>query len=112
MSTPSEQQQQAGLCWILFAGSGNLTEDMEGQLQANTIRMEVLQRENTQLQALLAKVKAAAEQGVLKVSWVPWGGCCVPQNPVAPRHALRIPRRAKPRLHMLLGGRSGLTGVA
>ncbi|NXM99099.1 CC157 protein, partial [Sylvia borin] len=49
-----------------FESSGNLTEDMESQLQANTIRIEVLQRENVQLQALLAKVKAAAEQGVLK----------------------------------------------
>ncbi|NXV08117.1 CC157 protein, partial [Cettia cetti] len=56
-----------------FESSGNLTEDMESQLQANTIRIEVLQRENAQLQALLAKVKAAAEQGVLKVSWVPQG---------------------------------------
>uniref|UniRef100_A0A8C3RCS7 Coiled-coil domain containing 157 n=1 Tax=Cyanoderma ruficeps TaxID=181631 RepID=A0A8C3RCS7_9PASS len=50
-----------------FESSGNFTEDMEGQLQANTIRIEVLQRENAQLQALLAKVKAAAQQGVLKL---------------------------------------------
>ncbi|NXB72159.1 CC157 protein, partial [Donacobius atricapilla] len=49
-----------------FESSGNLTEDMESQLRANTIRIEVLERENAQLQALLAKVKAAAEQGVLK----------------------------------------------
>ncbi|NXS38049.1 CC157 protein, partial [Pomatostomus ruficeps] len=56
-----------------FESSGNLTEDMESQLQANNIRIEVLQRENAQLEALLAKVKAAAEQGVLKVSWVPLG---------------------------------------
>ncbi|NWU22420.1 CC157 protein, partial [Dyaphorophyia castanea] len=46
--------------------SGNLTEDMERQLQANNIRIEVLERENAQLEALLAKVKAAAQQGVLK----------------------------------------------
>ncbi|NXF24676.1 CC157 protein, partial [Rhodinocichla rosea] len=49
-----------------FESSGNFTEDMKSQLQANKIRMEVLERENTQLEALLAKVKAAAEQGVLK----------------------------------------------
>lgn len=55
----------------MFAGSGNLTEDMESQLQANNIRIQVLEQENAQLKALLAKVKAAAEQGVLKVSWVP-----------------------------------------
>ncbi|NXR22046.1 CC157 protein, partial [Cinclus mexicanus] len=49
-----------------FESSGNLTEDMESQLQANNIRIEVLERENVQLEALLAKVKAAAEHGVLK----------------------------------------------
>ncbi|NXQ73094.1 CC157 protein, partial [Quiscalus mexicanus] len=49
-----------------FESSGNFTEDMKSQLQANKIRIEVLERENTQLEALLAKVKAAAEQGVLK----------------------------------------------
>ncbi|NWV05771.1 CC157 protein, partial [Ptilonorhynchus violaceus] len=49
-----------------FESSGNLTEDMESQLQANSIRIEVLERENMRLRALLAKVKAAAEQGMLK----------------------------------------------
>ncbi|NWZ93085.1 CC157 protein, partial [Nesospiza acunhae] len=49
-----------------FESSGNFTEDMKSQLQANKIRIEVLERENTQLEALLAKVKAAAEQGMLK----------------------------------------------
>ncbi|NWY19925.1 CC157 protein, partial [Aphelocoma coerulescens] len=49
-----------------FESSGNLTEDMESQLQANNIRIEVLQRENAQLEALLTKVKVAAEQGMLK----------------------------------------------
>ncbi|NWI40268.1 CC157 protein, partial [Picathartes gymnocephalus] len=63
-----------------FESSGSLTEDMESQLQANKIRIEVLERENTQLQSLLAKVKAAAEQGVLKVSWVPQGWVlCTPE---------------------------------
>ncbi|KAL2298651.1 hypothetical protein Nmel_015656 [Mimus melanotis] len=50
-----------------FESSGNLTEDMESQLQANNIRIEVLERENAQLEALLTKVKSAAEQGVLKL---------------------------------------------
>ncbi|XP_059719064.1 coiled-coil domain-containing protein 157-like [Haemorhous mexicanus] len=50
-----------------FESSGNFAEDMKSQLQANKIRIEVLERENTQLEALLAKVKAAAEQGVLKL---------------------------------------------
>ncbi|NXR46024.1 CC157 protein, partial [Hippolais icterina] len=69
-----------------FESSGNLTEDMESQLQANTIRIGVLERENTQLQALLAKVKAAAEQGVLKVSWVPQAWVmCIPKPPRGPQ---------------------------
>ncbi|NXY10297.1 CC157 protein, partial [Pteruthius melanotis] len=49
-----------------FESSGNLMEDMESQLQANNIRIQVLERENAQLEAVLAKVKAAAEQGMLK----------------------------------------------
>ncbi|NWV97560.1 CC157 protein, partial [Machaerirhynchus nigripectus] len=51
---------------VRFESSGNLTEDMERQLQANNIRIEVLEQENAQLKALLTKVKAAAEQGMLK----------------------------------------------
>lgn len=86
---------------------------MESQLQANKIRIEVLERENTQLETLLAKVKAAAERGVLKVSWVPqeWV-LCTPKPPRGPQTSSGDPRRAKPKLLMLLGGCSGLTGVA
>ncbi|KAJ7422680.1 Coiled-coil domain-containing protein 157 [Pitangus sulphuratus] len=50
-----------------FESTGNLTEDMENQLQANIIRIGVLERENARLGAVLAKVKAAAQQGVLKL---------------------------------------------
>ncbi|XP_064530630.1 coiled-coil domain-containing protein 157 isoform X2 [Pseudopipra pipra] len=50
-----------------FESTGNLTEDMENQLQANSIRIGVLERENARLGAVLAKVKAAAQQGVLKL---------------------------------------------
>lgn len=56
-------------CHVSFAGTGNITEDMEKQLQANHIRIGVLEQENTRLMAALAKVKAAAQQGVLQVSW-------------------------------------------
>ncbi|NXK41878.1 CC157 protein, partial [Piprites chloris] len=49
-----------------FESTGNLTEDMENQLQANSIRIGVLEQENARLSAVLAKVKAAAQQGVLK----------------------------------------------
>ncbi|NWH52414.1 CC157 protein, partial [Fregata magnificens] len=50
-----------------FEGTGSLTEDMEKQLQANSIRISVLEQENARLRSALAKVKAAAEQGVLKL---------------------------------------------
>ncbi|NXU59931.1 CC157 protein, partial [Turnix velox] len=49
-----------------FESTGSLTEDMEKQLQANSIRISVLEQENMRLRAALAKVKSAAEQGVLK----------------------------------------------
>ncbi|NXE30056.1 CC157 protein, partial [Ardeotis kori] len=57
LHTPPETQ---------FESSGSLTEDMEKQLQANGIRIDVLEQENARLRSALAKVKAAAEQGVLK----------------------------------------------
>ncbi|NXP51318.1 CC157 protein, partial [Heliornis fulica] len=50
-----------------FESTGSLTEDMEKQLQANSIRIDVLQQDNARLKSALAKVKAAAEQGVLKL---------------------------------------------
>uniref|UniRef100_A0A8C2TWY7 Coiled-coil domain containing 157 n=2 Tax=Coturnix japonica TaxID=93934 RepID=A0A8C2TWY7_COTJA len=49
-----------------FESTGNVTEDMEKQLQANHIRIGVLEQENMRLRAALAKVKAAAQQGVLQ----------------------------------------------
>ncbi|NXE55804.1 CC157 protein, partial [Casuarius casuarius] len=49
-----------------FESTGNITEDMEKQLQANNIRLSVLEQENGRLRAALAKVKAAAQQGALK----------------------------------------------
>ncbi|NWX22144.1 CC157 protein, partial [Aegotheles bennettii] len=54
--------------------TGSWTEDMEKQLQANSIRIHVLEQENVRLRAALAKVKVAAEQGVLKVRTrsTPW----------------------------------------
>ncbi|XP_035196353.1 coiled-coil domain-containing protein 157 isoform X2 [Oxyura jamaicensis] len=50
-----------------FESTGNVTEDMEKQLQANDIRIGVLEQENARLRAALAKVKAAAQQGVLQL---------------------------------------------
>lgn len=58
----------------LLAGTGSLTEDMERQLQANSTRIDVLEQENAKLSAALAKMKAAAEQGALKVRLRPRQG--------------------------------------
>ncbi|NXJ15283.1 CC157 protein, partial [Odontophorus gujanensis] len=49
-----------------FESTGNITEDMEKHLQANHIRISVLDQENSRLRAALAKVKVAAQQGVLQ----------------------------------------------
>ncbi|XP_065548238.1 coiled-coil domain-containing protein 157 isoform X2 [Lathamus discolor] len=50
-----------------FESTGSLTEDMKRQLQANNIRIGVLEQENARLSAALGKVKAAAQEGVLKL---------------------------------------------
>ncbi|NXT78969.1 CC157 protein, partial [Zapornia atra] len=71
-----------------FESTGSLTEDMEKQLQANSIRIDLLQQENARLKSALAKVKAAAEQGVLKVRLHPSQGERVPRG----RGALGTPR--------------------
>uniref|UniRef100_A0A8B9SXB5 Coiled-coil domain-containing protein 157 n=1 Tax=Anas platyrhynchos TaxID=8839 RepID=A0A8B9SXB5_ANAPL len=74
-----------------FESTGNIAEDMEKQLQANDIRIRVLEQENTRLRAALAKLKVAAQQGVLQVRLSPsrgwelagegrtcWGGTACP----------------------------------
>ncbi|OPJ75181.1 coiled-coil domain-containing protein 157 [Patagioenas fasciata monilis] len=57
LHVPSEAQ---------FESSGSVTEDMEKQLEANSIRIGVLEQENARLRSALAKVQVAAAQGVLK----------------------------------------------
>ncbi|XP_012869715.1 PREDICTED: coiled-coil domain-containing protein 157 [Dipodomys ordii] len=47
--------------------SGNVTEDMERQVQANSIRIQVLQEENERLQSMLSKIHEVAQQGALKL---------------------------------------------
>ncbi|NWH72752.1 CC157 protein, partial [Piaya cayana] len=49
-----------------FESTGNLTKDMEWQVQANSIRISALLQENMQLRSALAKVKVVVEQSVLK----------------------------------------------
>ncbi|XP_023561589.1 coiled-coil domain-containing protein 157 isoform X2 [Octodon degus] len=47
--------------------SGNVTDDMERQVQANDIRIRVLQEENGRLQSMLSKIREVAQQGGLKL---------------------------------------------
>ncbi|KAM8819393.1 coiled-coil domain-containing protein 157 isoform 3-T3 [Rhynchonycteris naso] len=47
--------------------SGDVTDDMERQVQANDIRIRVLQEENGRLRSMLCKIREAAQQGGLKV---------------------------------------------
>ncbi|XP_016288036.1 coiled-coil domain-containing protein 157 isoform X2 [Monodelphis domestica] len=87
LHVPSEAQ---------FESSGNVAEDMERQVQANVIRMQVLEEENSRLRATLAKLQEVARQGGLKL--VPeaqiWsapskgtqtGSCCHPRR-TSPGH--------------------------
>ncbi|KAK7834376.1 hypothetical protein U0070_017562 [Myodes glareolus] len=48
--------------------SGNVTHDMERQVQANGIRIQVLQEENRRLQSMLTKIQEMIPQGQL---WSP-----------------------------------------
>uniref|UniRef100_A0A8B9VIZ3 Uncharacterized protein n=1 Tax=Anas zonorhyncha TaxID=75864 RepID=A0A8B9VIZ3_9AVES len=97
-----------------FESTGNIAEDMEKQLQANDIRIGVLEQENTRLRAALAKLKVAAQQGVLQVRLSPswgwelageghtcWGAArsCSP-SPAGPRYLLQT-RRHLPLGHPL-----------
>ncbi|XP_022378510.1 coiled-coil domain-containing protein 157 isoform X2 [Enhydra lutris kenyoni] len=47
--------------------SGNVTDDMVRQVQANDIRIQVLQEENGRLQSMLSKIREVAQQGSLKL---------------------------------------------
>ncbi|XP_069352962.1 coiled-coil domain-containing protein 157 [Eulemur rufifrons] len=70
---PSEAQIQNGRPSALPssqhvpADSGNVTDDMERQVQANDIRIRVLQEENGRLQAMLSKIREVAQHGGLKL---------------------------------------------
>ncbi|KAG8521197.1 Coiled-coil domain-containing protein 157 [Galemys pyrenaicus] len=52
---------------LVSTGSGDITDDMERQVQANDIRIRVLQEENGRLQSMLAKIREVAQQGGLKL---------------------------------------------
>uniref|UniRef100_A0A8C3WLC5 Coiled-coil domain containing 157 n=1 Tax=Catagonus wagneri TaxID=51154 RepID=A0A8C3WLC5_9CETA len=81
---PVETQIQKGRpegvwCQIMCpTGSGNITDDMERQVQANHIRIRVLQEENGRLQSMLSKIREVAQQGGLKL--IPQDQLWVPPN--------------------------------
>ncbi|KYO31819.1 coiled-coil domain-containing protein 157 [Alligator mississippiensis] len=50
-----------------FESTGNVAEDMEKQLQANNIRINILEQENSRLRTALVKMREAAKQGALRL---------------------------------------------
>ncbi|XP_058512840.1 coiled-coil domain-containing protein 157 [Ochotona princeps] len=56
-----------GLLEAQIQSSGNVTDDMERQVQANGIRIRVLQEENQRLESMLSKIQEVAQQGGLKL---------------------------------------------
>ncbi|XP_019362297.1 PREDICTED: coiled-coil domain-containing protein 157 isoform X2 [Gavialis gangeticus] len=50
-----------------FESTGNVAEDMEKQLQANNIRIYILEQENFRLRTALVKMREAAKQGALRL---------------------------------------------
>ncbi|XP_072271366.1 coiled-coil domain-containing protein 157 isoform X1 [Pyxicephalus adspersus] len=50
-----------------FESSGDITEDMEKQLQANSIRISILEEENTKLRASLQKLEEKSKQEPVQV---------------------------------------------
>ncbi|XP_019598628.2 coiled-coil domain-containing protein 157 isoform X1 [Rhinolophus sinicus] len=94
--------------------SGNVTDDMERQVQANDIRIRVLQEENGRLRSMLSKIQEVAQQGGLKL--IPQDQLCTPpgqgiQGAVPPAQAQRaspgpLGRRYLPGSRMASAGRT------
>lgn len=53
-----------------FQGTGNVLLDMERQLQANSIRVKVLEQENTALHSSLAKLRETTQNNGSRVRLV------------------------------------------
>ncbi|XP_058137627.1 coiled-coil domain-containing protein 157 [Dasypus novemcinctus] len=100
---PSKAQMQS---------SGNVTDDMERQVQANDIRIRVLQEENGRLRAMLGKIHEVAEQGGLKL--IPQDQLWIPptrgsQGTARPAQAQKVSPRPLGR-RPLPGSRTGSAG--
>ncbi|XP_006869299.1 PREDICTED: coiled-coil domain-containing protein 157 [Chrysochloris asiatica] len=75
--------------------SGNVTDDMERQVQANNIRIQVLQEENGRLRAMLSKIREVAQQGGLQL--IPQDQLWCPLTEGTPRTVYPVQgRRASP----------------
>ncbi|XP_052510643.1 coiled-coil domain-containing protein 157 [Budorcas taxicolor] len=94
--------------------SGNVTDDMERQVQANDIRIRVLQEENGRLRSMLSKIREVAQQGGLKLIpedqlWAPRGKGIQGAEPPAqtPRTCPGVPgRRPSPGSRPASAGRA------
>nr|XP_044987988.1 coiled-coil domain-containing protein 157 isoform X2 [Jaculus jaculus] len=92
--------------------SGDVTYDMERQVQANNIRIQVLKEENGRLQSMLTKIQEVAQQGGLKL--IPQDQLWSPphkdiQGAAPPAQAQSASSRPVSRKHPL-GSRTGSAG--
>ncbi|KAM3936946.1 coiled-coil domain-containing protein 157 [Leptodactylus fuscus] len=81
-----------------FESTGNITEDMEKQLQANSIRISILEEENSKLRVSLHKLVEKSKQAALKV---------IPQTQLWTLPATVEPLSPEP--HIQSSGRSSTT---
>ncbi|XP_059511007.1 coiled-coil domain-containing protein 157 isoform X2 [Stegostoma tigrinum] len=52
---------------ILCESTGDIVQDMEKQLQANSLRISILEEENSRLRSTLTKLQETTQQGALKI---------------------------------------------
>ncbi|XP_004843495.1 coiled-coil domain-containing protein 157 isoform X1 [Heterocephalus glaber] len=91
--------------------SGNVTEDMKRQIQANDIRIHILQEENGRLQSMLSKIHEVAQQGGLKLIpqdqlWFPPGKTAEPVAQAQRTSPRPLSRRYLPSSRMGSTGRT------
>lgn len=57
------------LLFVSLQGTGSVLLDMEQQLQANCIRIRVLEQENDALHSSLVKLRERVQHNPVKVGW-------------------------------------------
>eukprot|EP00079_Xenopus_tropicalis_P031539 XP_017945310.1 PREDICTED: coiled-coil domain-containing protein 157 [Xenopus tropicalis] len=95
-----------------FEGTGDVTQDMEKQLQANNLRITILEEENSRLRATLCKLREKSHQEPLRL--VPqtqlWSIPHVTESAgLEPRH--EVSKKARPQLNLRDTSQSSLGSV-